>query len=47
MQLEYEGVLSFPWLQWVQDKTMLGDQENSTLTAEKTKDWLIIYSVFI
>ena len=38
--------LRFPSLQRVQDRAMLEDQENLILIAQKTIDWLIIYSFF-
>ena len=39
--------LRFPSPQRVQGRAMLGDQENSILTAQKDIDWLIIYSFFL
>ena len=38
--------LRFPSPQQVQGRAMLGDQKNSILTAQKTIDWLIIYTFF-
>ena len=46
MQLESKGKLRFPSPQRVQGRTMLEDQENSILTAQKVIDWLILYSFF-
>ena len=45
MQLGSGGAV-ISLLKQVQGRAMLGDQENSIFTAQKTKEWLIIYSFF-
>ena len=43
MQLESGGAV-IPFLQQVQGRAMLGDQENLTFTAQKAIDWLYVDS---
>ena len=44
MQLRFGGVVIPLPPQQVQGIAMLGNQENSTFTSQKVRDWLIIYS---
>ena len=43
MQLGSGGAV-IPFLQRVQGRVMLGDQENLTFTNQKSVDWLIVDS---